>query len=184
MAPKVECHSILCIWLFFLTSSQNVWVFFKHLYWSIIALQWCVSFCFITKWISYTYIYISPYLLPLASASHPPYPTPLGGHKAPSWSPCAMWLLPTSYLFYTKCVVFFFLFIYFIYFYFWLRWVFVASCRLSLVATSGGYSLLQCAGFSLRWLLLLWSTGSKRAGFSSCGSQALERRLSSCGART
>ena len=29
--------------------------FFKHLYWSIIALQWCVSFCFITKWISYTY---------------------------------------------------------------------------------------------------------------------------------
>ena len=25
--------------------------FFKHLYWSIVALQWCVSFCFITKWI-------------------------------------------------------------------------------------------------------------------------------------
>ena len=24
-------------------------LFFKHLYWSIIALQWCVSFCFITK---------------------------------------------------------------------------------------------------------------------------------------
>ena len=23
--------------------------FFKHLYWSIIALQWCVSFCSITK---------------------------------------------------------------------------------------------------------------------------------------
>ena len=36
--------------------------FFKHLYWSIIALQWCVSFCFITKWISCTYtcIPISP----------------------------------------------------------------------------------------------------------------------------
>ena len=32
--------------------------------------------------------------------SYPPYPTPLGGHKAPSWSPCAMRLLPTSYLFY------------------------------------------------------------------------------------
>ena len=32
--------------------------FFSHLYWSIIALQWCVSFCFITKWISYTYIYV------------------------------------------------------------------------------------------------------------------------------
>ena len=60
-----------------------MYFFFKHLYWSIIALQWCVSFCFITKWISYTYTY----LLPLASPSHPPYPTPLGGHKAPSWSP-------------------------------------------------------------------------------------------------
>ena len=39
------------------------------------------------------HIHISPYLLPLASPSHPPYPTPLGGHKAPSWSPCAMRLL-------------------------------------------------------------------------------------------
>ena len=36
----------------------------------------------------------------------------------------------------------------------------------------GGYSSLQCACFSLRWLLLLWSTGSRRVGFSSCGSQA------------
>ena len=32
--------------------------FFKQLYWSIIALQWCVSFCFTTKWISYTYTYV------------------------------------------------------------------------------------------------------------------------------
>ena len=47
---------------------------------------------------------------------------------------------------------------------------------------SGGYSLLQCVGFSLRWLLR--STGSKHTGFSSCGSWALERRLSSCGAQT
>ena len=52
-------------------------------------------------------------------------------------------------------------------------WVFVAVCGLSLVAVSGGYSLLQCAGFSLRWLLLLWSTGSRCAGFSSCGAQLL-----------
>ena len=44
-------------------------------------------------------------------------------------------------------------------------------------------SSLWCAGFSLRWLLLLRSTGSRRAGFSSCGSRAPERMLSSCGAR-
>ena len=33
------------------------------------------------------HIHTSPYLLPVVSPSHPPYPTPLGGHKAPSWSP-------------------------------------------------------------------------------------------------
>ena len=42
----------------------------------------------------------------------------------------------------------------------------------SVVAASGGYASLQCAGFSLRWLLLLQSTGSRHAGFSSCGAQA------------
>ena len=60
--------------------------------------------------------------------------------------------------------------------------VFVAVHGLSLVAASGGYSSLRCAGFSLWWLLLLWSMGSRRAGFSSCGLRAVERRLSSCGA--
>ena len=80
-----------------------------------------------------------------------------------------------------KCVVVFLKINVFIYF--WLRWVFVAARGLSLVAASGGYSSLRCAGFSLRWLLLLRSTGSRRAGFSSCGSRAPERRLSSCGPR-
>ena len=64
-------------------------------------------------------------------------------------------------------------------------------CGLSLVAASGGYSLLRCAGFSLRWLLLFRSTGTRCAGFSSCGARALgvrasvvvARRLSSCGSR-
>ena len=60
---------------------------------------------------------------------------------------------------------FFFLINLFILFiYFWLRWVFVAARGLSLVAASRGYSSLWCAGFSLRWLLLLQSTGSRRAG--------------------
>ena len=53
----------------------------------------------------------------------------------------------------------------------------------SLVVASRDYSSLPCTGFSLRWLLLLWSTGSRRAGFSSCGTRALECRLSSCGIR-
>ena len=48
---------------------------------------------------------------------------------------------------------------------------------------SGGYSLLQCVGFSLWWLLLLRSAGSRRAGFSSCTTRSLEHRLSSCGAQ-
>ena len=65
----------------------------------------------------------------------------------------------------------------------WLCWVFVAVRGLSLVVVSGGYSLLRCAAFSLRWLFLLRNTGSRRAGFHSCGSRALERKLSSCGAR-
>ena len=76
-----------------------------------------------------------------------------------------------------------FYFFNYLFIYLWLRWVFVATRGLSLVAASKGYSSLRCAGFSLQWLLLLWSTGSRRAGFSSCATWALERRLSSCGAR-
>ena len=41
------------------------------------------SFCVI-KSESVTHIHMSPYLFPLASPSHPPYPIPLGGHKARS----------------------------------------------------------------------------------------------------
>ena len=51
-------------------------------------------------------------------------------------------------------------------------WVFVAVRGLSLVAASRGYSSLRCVGFSLRWLLFLQSMGSRRMGFSSCGTQA------------
>ena len=46
------------------------------------------------------------------------------------------------------------------------------SAGFSLVAESRGYSSLWCAGFSLWWLLLLQSRGSRHAGFSSCGTWA------------
>ena len=41
-----------------------------------------------------------------------------------------------------------------------------------LVAASGSYYLLRCAGFSLWWPLLLQSMGSRCVGFSSCGTWA------------
>ena len=66
---------------------------------------------------------------------------------------------------------------------FWPRWIFIAVCRLSLVAASRDYSPLWCAGFSFQWVLLLWSTGFRRMGFSSCSTWALEHTgFSSCGA--
>ena len=37
---------------------------------------------------------------------------------------------------------------------------------------SRGYSSLWCSGFSLRWLLLFRSTGSRRVGFISCSTRA------------
>ena len=66
---------------------------------------------------------------------------------------------------------------------------FVAADGLSLIAASGGYSSLWCAGFSLQWLLCCRAQAlGERASvlvtcrLSSCGSWALEWSLSSCGA--
>ena len=59
--------------------------------------------------------------------------------------------------------------------YFWLCWVSVAA-RVCL--------WLQSTGFSLQWLLLLQSVGSRASGLSSCGSWTLEHRLNRCGAWT
>ena len=78
-----------------------------------------------------------------------------------------------------------------LFFFFWLHWVFVAAHGPSLVAASRGYylvvvrGLLICGGFSCcgaRDLGMRASVVVAR-GLSSCDSRALERRLSSCGAR-
>ena len=114
-------------------------------------------------------------------------------HKSYKWQ---IWVSNLS--------LFLFFEIFFFLIYSCLRWVFVAACGLSPVVASGGYSSLRCVGFSLQWLLLLQSMGSPgtrasvvaarglsscdawalgSVGFNSCGSRALERRLSSCGTR-
>ena len=69
-------------------------------------------------------------------------------------------------------IFYFFINLFILFIYFWLHWVFVAVRGLSLGAVNRGYSSLRCTGFSLRRLLLLQSTGSRHAGFSSCGMQA------------
>ena len=93
------------------------------------------------------------------------------------WEPFLSLLLPHIIL--DACVCTFlkiknhriFLFIY-VFVYSGLRWAFVALAGLPLVVVNGSRTLLRCVGFSLKRLLLLWSTGSRHAGFSSCGTQA------------
>ena len=77
-----QTFSLLLCYICYGDLWAQIFFFFKHLYWSIIALQWCVSFCFKTKWITHTYTVCSHFssLLHLPP-SHPPHPTPLGGTK-------------------------------------------------------------------------------------------------------
>ena len=53
-------------------------------------------------------------------------------------------------------------------------------CGLFFSCRQPGATLLQREGFSLQWLLSLWSTGIGHMGFRSCGSQTLEHRVNSC----
>ena len=77
-----------------LSHPSSLYIFFLIFNWRIVALQCCVGFCHSTM---QTFL-----RLPLRS-----HPSSLGGHRAPSWAPCAMWQLPTSHLFdtaYCVCV--------------------------------------------------------------------------------
>ena len=60
----------------------------------------------------------------------------------------------------------------YLFIYFWLHWVPAAVRRLPPAAASGGHSPLRCLGSPPRRPPPLWSTGSRRTGFSSCGTQA------------
>jgi len=70
------------------------------------------------------------------------------------------------------CLFFFFKIILLIYL-FRLCWVFPAVWALSssLAVRSEGYSLVQCMGFSLPWLVSLRSAGSMMCGLHGCGTQ-------------
>ena len=65
-------------------------------------------------------------------------------------------------VFFFQCleVTFINLFIYYV----WLCWVFVSVRGFSPVPASGVHPSSRCAGLSLSRPLLLWSTGSRRAG--------------------
>ena len=52
----------------------------------------------------------------------------------------------------------------YLFIYLWLCWVFVSVQGFFLVVASRGHSSSWCAGLSLSWPLLLWSTGSRCAG--------------------
>ena len=69
-------------------------------------------------------------------------------------------IIPVIY-YKSKWLIFFFKYLFI---YLWLCWVFVSVRGLSLVVASGDHSSSQCAGLSLSRPLLLWSTGSRRAG--------------------
>ena len=71
---------------------------------------------------------------------------------------CSLISLRFAFLFET--VLYPLLYIWFLAFLFICLWL--AAHRFSPVAASGGCSSPWCTGFSLQWLLLLWSTGLER----------------------
>ena len=68
--------------------------------------------------------------------------------------------------------------------YFWLHWVFIAAFGVSLVVLAEAPLWLQCTGFSLWWLLWLWSTDSWCVGSGvTCTGLAAPQHVGSSGIR-
>ena len=88
------------------------------------------------------------------------------------WSQSLSEFMLTAFLYILeKNIYFLYKFIHFIY-------LFLAALGLRCctgflqLRRAGATPPLWCAGFSLQWPLLLWSTGPRRAGLSSCGTWA------------
>ena len=120
--------------------------------------------------------------LPRVSRGCRTRPTAVAFQKYSSVSP----FTPTGILCFFKNYLFC-LFIYL--FYFWLRWVFVAARRLSLVAVSGGLLFIAVCRLLIAVVSLCCrarALGTRASvlvarRLNSCGSWALEHRFSSCG---
>lgn len=94
----MSCGHFLTSWLlfWFVYSSFNILQFlflFQNFSWNIVVLQYCVSFSYAAKWISYTYACISSFSRFLSG---------LGNRRILSRAPCVIQQVPVSCLFYTK----------------------------------------------------------------------------------
>ena len=86
----------------------------------------------------------------------PPFDWIVWGWVGINWDDGVLLILFFHSFYYCGALIFFL--------FFWLCWVFVAVLGFSLVAASGDCSSLRYMGFSLCWLLLLQTMGSRRVG--------------------
>ena len=80
-----------------------------------------------------------------------------------------------------KCSNFILFFFINLFIYFWLRWVFIAACGLFSSCGEQELLLVVVRGLLIAVASLIEEHRLQEHGLSSCGSQALECRLSSCG---